>query len=118
MIRVGSASLQSCTCDRDLLLSSKAVIEALPASGRRAKIAEVLKQRFAQSETNKVYQALRQDGRPAIQYFRELDGLRADIPSPISPTESCVSLLCKVWTLMSSGRSRCSSASVVTITRP
>jgi len=72
---------------RDLLLSSKAVIEALPASERRAKIAEVLKQRFAQSETNKVYQArrklrdLRQDGRPAIQYFRELDGLRADIPS-------------------------------------
>lgn len=72
---------------RDLLLSSKAVIEALPASESRAKIAEVLKQRFAQSETNKVYQArsklrdLRQDGRPAIQYFRELDGLRADIPS-------------------------------------
>lgn len=71
---------------RDLLLSSKAVIEALPASERRAKIAEMLKQRFAQSETNKVYQArsklrnLRQDGRPAIQNFRELDGLRADIP--------------------------------------
>ncbi len=36
---------------------------------------------------DKVYQArsklrdLRQYGRPAIQYFRELDGLRADIPS-------------------------------------
>ena len=79
---------------RDLLLSSKALIESVPLPERRSKIATLLRQRFGVAETNKVFQAriklraLTQKNRTALQYFRELDGLRVAIPD-LTNSELC-----------------------------
>lgn len=66
----------------------------MPLPERRGKIATLLRQRFGVAKTIKVFQAriklraLTQKNRTALQYFRELDGLRVAIPD-LTNSELC-----------------------------